>query len=275
MVFGPAPLWAANSPLGVFPPTTNQPPSGLQIVTGWNPSPDTTVVGYYLGWGLASGQCTNLIEVGNVTTATLGGLATNVPYYFTVVAHDALDQRAPPSNEIQFIGSNAATLIPPMLVLDLTNQNAALGSTVEFAVAATGDAPLSYIWFFNGLRLTTTSSNVLDIAGLTLQQGGQYQVIITNSAGSVTSSIATLTVLLPPRIDSDLVSQTVCAGSNVTFQVAASGTGPLSYQWLCNDTNLSGAQGNYVAFNNVSQKQSGTYQVIVSNAVGLAASSPA
>jgi hypothetical protein len=92
--------------------------------------------------------------------------------YFTVVAHDALDQRAPPSNEIQFIGSNAPTLTPPILVLDLTNQNAALGSTVELAVAATGDAPLSCIWFFNGLRLTTTSSNVLDIAGLTVQQGG-------------------------------------------------------------------------------------------------------
>jgi hypothetical protein len=60
------------------------------------------VAGYYLYWGLSSGACTNQLNVGNVTNATLGGLATNETYYITVVAYDASGDQGPPSNMITY-----------------------------------------------------------------------------------------------------------------------------------------------------------------------------
>src|SRR5207247_276995 len=66
-------------------------------------------------------------------------------------------------------------------------------------------------------------------------------VIITNTMGSVTSAVATLTVYFTPQITTQPQSQTVNAGSNVVFSVVASANPPAAYQWRFNGTNLSGA----------------------------------
>ena len=274
LVLGPGQLPAANSPLGVLPPpSTNQPTTGLQISMGWDPSPDANITGYYVCWGLATGQCTNLIDVGNLTEVTLGSLVTNVFYFFTVVAYDAVGNKAQPSNEIQYMGTNAPAVIAPLIVTDLTNQTVALASSVSLVVSATGSQPLDYSWRFNGQALQVADSNVLILGNLTSQQVGQYQVVISNSAGSVTSSIASVSGLIPPTITTDLSSQTIGAGSNVTFQVGVSGAAPFNYQWVSNGTDLPGANSSSLTFNNVGQQQSGTYQVLVSNPVGTASSS--
>ena len=80
----------------------------------------------------------------------------------------------------------------------------------------------------------TSSSYTITNAHATDQ--ATYSVQIINAGGTVTSSDATLTVLIPPTITTQPQSQTVVQGQNATFSVAASGTTPLSYQW-----NLNGA----------------------------------
>lgn len=74
----------------------------------WDPSPDITVVGYFLCWGTASGQCTNQLDAGNQTSATVGGFATDTIYYFNVVAYNGIGQQADPSNEVQYSITNSA-----------------------------------------------------------------------------------------------------------------------------------------------------------------------
>ncbi len=69
-------------------------------------------------------------------------------------------------------------------------------------------------------------------------------MLVSNSAGSVTSNAATLTVnasAVAPTITTQPASQTVTAGQTATFNVAATGTAPLSYQWKKNGTAISGA----------------------------------
>jgi hypothetical protein len=223
---------------------------------------------------LASGQCTNLIDVGSVTNTALGGLTTNVFYYFTVVAHDAAGDQAVPSNQIQYMATNATVgVTPPSITTDLTNQNVIAGSGVSFQIGASGAAPLGYQWLCNGVGVPGATANILTLNSVTPSQAGPYQVIVTNSAGAATSSVATLTVLVPPTITADLVNQTVADGSNATFQVGVAGTGPLSYQWLFNGANVPGATSNPLALKNVALQQAGTYQVMVSNSVGAVASS--
>jgi hypothetical protein len=63
------------------------------------------------------------------------------------------------------------------------------------------------------------------------QNGSFYRALFTNSCGSATSSVATLTVTIPPAITNQSSSQTVCSGESVQFAVGASGTGPFTYQW--------------------------------------------
>ena len=81
--------------------------------------------------------------------------------------------------------------------------------------------------------------------------------------------------LQPPAITSQPDSQTVSAGSNVTFTVGASGSNPLGYQWRFNGTNLAGATTLSLSLTNVQTASAGAYDVVISNAAGLAASAPA
>jgi hypothetical protein len=69
---------------------------------GWEPSPDTNTMGYLVGYGYASGECTNLVDVGNAATATFEGLEPGVTYYFHVIAYDAATNTSEPSPEIAF-----------------------------------------------------------------------------------------------------------------------------------------------------------------------------
>jgi hypothetical protein len=71
---------------------------------------------------------------------------------------------------------------------------AVVGDTVDFDVIAAGAASLAYQWQFAGTNLPAATNVMLTLTNLTLDQGGSYQVVVTNSAGSVTSSVALLTV---------------------------------------------------------------------------------
>lgn len=55
-------------------------------------------------------------------------------------------------------------------------------------------------------------------------------MVVTSVAGSVTSVVANLTVLVPVAITTQPQGQLVVVGADAAFAVAATGTGPLFYQ---------------------------------------------
>jgi hypothetical protein len=91
--------------------------------------------------------------------------------------------------------------LPPLIVSEPPSQTAHVGQTVSFNVAAGGDAPLSYQWLFNGGSLSGQTSSMLSLNSVQLTNGGNYSVLVSNVAGSVLSSNATLTVLPTPNCD--------------------------------------------------------------------------
>jgi len=78
-----------------------------------------------------------------------------------------------------------------------------------------------------------------------------------------------------PAIVSQPQSRTVTAGDNVSFSVTASGTPPLSYQWLFDGDPIVGAISATLALNNAQPSQAGDYSVIVTNLYGSETSATA
>jgi alpha-tubulin suppressor-like RCC1 family protein len=217
------------------------------------------------------GATTNVLLIGNVQT-------TNADTYTVVVTNVAGSVTS----------SNAyvtVTNVPPAIGVQPLSQIVAGGVAVNLSVTVTnGTPPLYYQWQFNGTNLVI-SGRRSQISGQNASQlifrsaqatnSGDYTVIITNFAGSVTSSIAVLTVAATPLITSQPTNLTLAAGSTATFAVSAIGTAPLHYQWQLNGNNVSNATSRVLTLNNVQTNDSGTYSVIVSNRIGSVISSNA
>jgi len=140
------------------------------------------------------------------------------------------------------VTSAVATLtleFPPKISTQPASQLVVVGSSPSFSVLATGDVPLIYLWYINATNLVQSSTaSTLTLAGVAVSNSGNYTVVITNNYGSVTSQVAALTVGLPPTLVTQPVSLTNVAGTKVSFNAMAGGTGPFTYQWQFNGTNL-------------------------------------
>jgi hypothetical protein len=126
----------------------------------------------------------------------------------------------------------------------------------------------------NGLLIGQTNSTLI-ISNASPNSLGNYSVAISNPAGSVNSSVVNLTLFYPPSITNQPQDQVANAYGSASFGVGATGTGPLSYQWLTNGSILSGAITNSVTLPSVTPPDLGPYSVIVANAYGSVTSSVA
>ena len=187
------------------------------------------------------------------------------------------------TNSVGSVTSSAATLtvnVPPSITTQPASQTVTAGQTATFSVTATGTAPLSYQWQKNGTAISgATSSSYTTPATTSSDNGALFTVVVSNSAGSVTSSAATLTVNpapVAPSITTQPASQTVTAGQTATFSVTATGTAPLSYQWQKNGAAISGAtSSSYTTPATTSSDNGALFAVIVTNSVGTVTSSAA
>jgi uncharacterized repeat protein (TIGR03803 family) len=127
------------------------------------------------------------------------------------------------------------------------------GMVTAIAVAANGNGsnytnpPTVLIDPPNGLLIGQTS-NTLNLSAIAPDNAGGYFVVISNSFGSVTSSVAGLSVNYPPSILQPPQSQGVFLGSNVVFTVTPDGTPPFGYQWWAVAGQLSNATAVPVVF---------------------------
>jgi hypothetical protein len=166
---------------------------------------------------------------------------------------------------------------PPSITGQSTNQTVETGANVSFTVTTSGTAPLSYRWWNSGGPLAAGTNATLNLSNVTTNDADGYYVIVTNSWGSATSQVATLTVSLPaaPVITQDPTSQNVNEGSPVSFTVIATGSLPLNYQWYFNTSAILNATNATHFIANTATNDSGDYQVIVANAYGSATSAVA
>jgi hypothetical protein len=163
----------------------------------------------------------------------------------------------------------------PIITVQPLSQTVLIGGTVTFRVVASSGTTLTYQWLKNGSKIPGATLSAYTIVQAKKTDQGGYSVKVTNAGGSVTSSIATLTVLVPPLITTQPQNQTVAVGQNAFFSVVATGTAPLSYQWSLNGTALSAATTSALKLKKVQATDAGSYTVVVTNVAGSITSSGA
>src|SRR5207302_4565576 len=190
------------------------------------------------------------------------------------------------SNAAGNIVSNAGILtvsaapVAPSITTQPAGQTTFVGQSATFSVVANGTSPLRYQWEKNGIAIGgATSPNYPTPAEIASDSGAQFAVVVSNSAGNVTSNSATLTVNpdpIAPSITSQPASQTITAGQTAKFSVSASGTAPLNYQWQKNRVAISGATStSYTTPPTTSSDNGALFTVVVSNTVGSVTSNAA
>lgn len=203
------------------------------------------------------------------TSATLN--LTNVQF------SSAGDYRAIASNGGGSATSQVATLtviFPPSITDQPVGQTVIAGQSAQFNVGAIGTDPLYYQWRHETTNLPGATDPILFIAKAQLQHAGQYSVVVSNAAGRAVSSTAILSVVVPPEITVQPVSQSVKTNVNVSFTVGATGTG-LQYRWMRNGTNVPGGNQATLTLNNVRADSGGVFKVIVSNSAASVESAEA
>ncbi len=176
------------------------------------------------------------------------------------------------ANAFGSVTSSVATLtvlFPPSITAQPENATATNGGTATFTVETAGTSPLRYQWFFQSTNLLTgETDNTLWITPVTAAHAGAYSVRVSNSAGTILSDAATLTVLLPPTITAHPQSLSVTDDSPATFTITVTGTSPFTYRWLRNGSDLANEFGSSLTLNNVTTNDTGDYTAVVANSYG-------
>jgi hypothetical protein len=169
--------------------------------------------------------------------------------------------------------AQVSVLVPPTVVTPPQGTNVLAGRSFSLSVTAAGSGPLSYRWTFEGNTINGATNSVLTVTDAQTLNEGVYRAIVSNTAGSVSSSPALVRVIpAGPLVISPPASVTAPASTNVSFVVSAIGSEPLFYQWLLNGVPIPGANGTHYSIENVQSWNAGTYQVVVTNGSGTVTS---
>jgi Metallo-peptidase family M12B Reprolysin-like/Secretion system C-terminal sorting domain len=194
----------------------------------------------------AAGPWTNVGT--NATTYTTAALAVGTPLFYQVIASTTTCP-ASVTSSVATLGLSVTTAINTQP----TAQAVCAGATATYSVAAVGTG-VSYQWQ-SGPSATgpwtnvgTNSTSYTTAATTTAMSGTYYQVVVTGSCNTVTSTPVLLTVNTAAAITTQPTAVTLCNGVAATFTVAATGTG-VTYQWQSGPsatgpwTNVTGGTG--------------------------------
>jgi sugar lactone lactonase YvrE len=228
-----------------------------------------------------SGVTNSTLTVSNVTALQSG-------YQFRVVASNLIN------DTIYTATSSAAYLtvyFPPVLTaltcgnlssLNGGNQSILVSGNLAFSVTATGSA-LKYQWQLNGKNIPGATKSTYTLTKAATKNTGAYDVVVTNSLGSLISNTFVVTVLYPPAITTQPRSLTVKTGANATFTVVVNtaSTTPLGYIWkfesspLSDGPDVNGSNTSSLMLTDVTSANAGQYQVVISNIAGSLTSASA
>jgi hypothetical protein len=185
--------------------------------------------------------------------------------------------------------TTAATLtvtaaIPPSITQQPSATTVNAGQTATFMATASGTPAPTVQWqvSVNGGAFTDipgATSTTLSVTATASDNGNRYQAVFTNSAGSATSSAATLTVDFAPTVISSPSSVIGASGQVATFTAGATGN-PLAVQWQVSVNggsfnDIPGATSTTLSVTISAGENGNVYQAVFSNSLGMVSTTPA
>jgi hypothetical protein len=193
--------------------------------------------------------------------------------------------------DTDFAAQNGASTLyvgaKPVVTTQPTSQTVTAGTSVTFTAAASGDPTPTVQWqvstnggatFKNIAGATSTTLTLTTTAG---EDSYEYRAVFSNAIGVAKSSAATLTVQYAPIVTINPTSQTVAAGTTVTFTAAASGDPVPTVQWQVSTdggktwTDITGATTTTLSFTASAADNSDLYQAVFTNLLGSATTTAA
>ncbi|PHX70310.1 MAG: hypothetical protein CK548_09660 [Opitutia bacterium] len=118
--------------------------------------------------------------------------------------------------------------VPAAISTQPVSQSLNAGTAATFTVAATGTAPLTYQWRKDGTPILGATNATLTLSSVQSSDAAAYAVVITNVAGSSTSSAAILAVIIPNSgrlINLSVLTDIATAGDDFTLGYVVGGSG--------------------------------------------------
>jgi fibronectin type 3 domain-containing protein len=210
-----------------------------QATLAWDPNTETDLAGYRIHYGTASGSYTVHLDVHNVTTYTVTGLADGQTYYFAATAYNASGSESGYSNQVTFSASSANS--PPSTPSTPTGpSSASVNSTVTFSTSASdsNNDTLTYRYDWGGGNVgnwgTASQSHTWSAAGhyTVKAQARDSKGAESAWSGGKTVTLSTSSPNQPPTASAG-ADQTVNSGVAVTLR--GSGSDPehtiAAYRW--------------------------------------------
>jgi hypothetical protein len=148
----------------------------------------------------------NLVKIGLVSSrdsnpsTSLGEEGFGYGYYAGLLDEVSIYDRPLSAAEIRAIylaSSNGKCLLAPSFIGQPADQVAWPGTAASFSTLLAGSGPMVYQWFHEGSPITSATQSFYTISAAQASDAGGYSLQVSNSAGSVTSVLAQLTVLTP------------------------------------------------------------------------------
>lgn len=113
------------------------------VVLAWDASPDASVSGYRLYYGVASRTYTNTVDVGNVLTGVISNLVPGVTYYFAATAYATNGLESDFSNEVGYTVPLPRTALsePSLFLMDAPTNGPPPGTPMLLLEDPTTNAP--------------------------------------------------------------------------------------------------------------------------------------
>ena len=180
-----------NGPAAPIAPTITTQPVSLTVTAGQTATFTVVASGTApLGYQWRKNG-TNIAGATSASYTTPATTTSDSGSTFDVVVSNSAGSATSASVKLTVNGATAA----PSITTQPTSQTVSLGQTASFSVTASGTAPLSYQWSKDGTAISgATSSSYTTPAATASDNGALFTVVVSNSAGSVASSAATLTV---------------------------------------------------------------------------------
>lgn len=293
---------ATSTPPVVAPPTITLQPAGRTVTAGqpttFTVAASSTVAMTYQ-WFKAgvpiAGATASSYTIGSVTAthagnyhatvANSGGTTTSAVATLTVTQPPTTTTTPPPTTTTPTSPAPAPAPAPspapapvatlPTITSQPIDRIVTAGSSFTLSVSASGTAPLAYQWRKDGFTLPGATSGSYSISAANVGHGGSYVVIVSNSAGSVSSVTARVTVGSPPTFVTQPGAQTIAVGTPLTLSATVADLPAPNFQWFKDGSPVAAATSATYSLPVARTSDAGVYRVTATNAFGSTSSANA